>query len=39
MAEAGTLNLDFGVKKCPNRKLFLGRLFLFYGVTKPENTL
>ena len=24
VAEAGTLNLDFGVKKCPNRKIIFG---------------
>ena len=24
VAEVGTLNLDFGVKKCPNRKIIFG---------------
>ena len=35
VAEAGTLNLDFGVKKCPNRKIIFGTFI--YALWSYQN--
>ena len=35
MAEVGTLNLDFGVKKCPNRKIIFGTFI--YALWSYQN--